>query len=437
MTRRHPLWRSFAVLAALSLTAAACGDGDDDTAGDTDTESETTDGVLAGIQGTLPMAEITDEFRERLLEVDDDLIDFTYAPEAYDAVMITALAAEAAETDAADEVARQINGITRDGTECNTFEECRDLLADGEDIAYVGPSGPSEFSAAGERTAATFAIQQFGDDNRVDDEATEYRDAQLEEFEEGDADPSCSAEADGVLRIGTVLPQTGNLAFLGPPEFAAVELAVNDINEAGGVLGEDVVSYEGDSGDTTTDIANQTVDEHLANNVDAIIGAASSGVSMTIIDKITQACVIQFSPANTSPDFTDYDDDDLYFRTAPSDVLQGRVLGDLAIADGNATVAILALQDPYGEGLLQYTEEALEDQGADVVVSEVYDPQAANFDPEVDQVVDADPDALVLIGFDESSRILQRLFELDFTQGEKNIYLVDGNMGNALGENFD
>ena len=47
-------------------------------------------------------------------------------------------------------------------------------------------------------------------------------------------------KGDGVLRLGGLLPETGNLAFLGPPEFAGVELAVKEINEAGGVGGADV-----------------------------------------------------------------------------------------------------------------------------------------------------------------------------------------------------
>src|SRR5690606_27701122 len=101
-------------------------------------------------------------------------------------------------------------------------------------------------------------------------------------------------EGDGQLKIGTILPETGSLAFLGPPEFAGVDLAAQEINENGGALGQDVVIDHGDSGDTTTDLANQTVDRLLAANVDAIIGAASSGVSATVIDKIVAAGVIQF-----------------------------------------------------------------------------------------------------------------------------------------------
>lgn len=253
-----------------------------------------------------------------------------------------------------------------------------------------------------------------------------------------DTADSGGGTADGVLSIGTLLPETGSLAFLGPPEFAGAELAVQEINDEGGVLGADVELSQGDSGDTTTDIANQTTDRHLAAGVDAIVGAASSGVSFTVIDKITGANVIHFSPANTSPDFTDYDDNGLYFRTAPSDVLQGRVLADLIIADGNETVGIMALQDPYGEGLLEFTAGPLGEAGAEVVNDGgiVYDPAAENFDAEVGEVVAADPDAFVMIGFEESAQILTSLFEAGFTQGDKNIYLVDGNVGNALGENF-
>jgi len=250
-----------------------------------------------------------------------------------------------------------------------------------------------------------------------------------------EAAPTCAGEGDGVLNIATVLPETGNLAFLGPPEFAGAQLAIDDINAAGGVLDADVTLDQGDSGDTSTDIANQTVDRQLAAGSDAFIGAASSGVSFTFIDKLVENCKIHFSPANTSPDFTTYADDDLYFRTAPSDVLQGRVLADLMIQEGVTTATFMALQDPYGDGLLKYSTEPFADQGGEIVEQFSYDPQAAEFSAEVDKVVSGDPEALVIIGFEETAKILTSLFEAGFTpESGKKIYLVDGNVGNALGE---
>jgi ABC-type branched-subunit amino acid transport system substrate-binding protein len=252
----------------------------------------------------------------------------------------------------------------------------------------------------------------------------------------GEAEPGCEGDADGTLTIGGLLPETGDLSFLGPPAVAAANLAVADINAAGGVLGQEVAYLRGDSGDADPDVANPTVDAHLAANADVILGAESSGVSRNVIDKIVGACKIMFSPANTSPVFTDYADDDLYFRTAPSDVLQGQVLSELMLEDGVATTAILARQDDYGEGLLEFTSAPFEEGGGEVVVSRTYDPEAQTFEAEVDEVISEDPDALVMIGFDESGRILNSLFEQGFTPDEKQIYLVDGNIGNALGEDF-
>ena len=142
------------------------------------------------------------------------------------------------------------------------------------------------------------------------------------------AAPSFDAKncKDAALAIGSLLPTTGNLAFLGAPEIAGVDLAIKEINEAGGVAGKCVSVSHKDSGDTTTDIATQSATALINEKVDAIVGAASSGVSLSVIDQITGAGVLQISPANTSPTLSDYADNGLYFRTAPSDVLQGRVL---------------------------------------------------------------------------------------------------------------
>jgi len=239
---------------------------------------------------------------------------------------------------------------------------------------------------------------------------------------------SAAAAGDGTLTIGSLLPQTGSLAFLGPPEFAGVQLAVDEINEAGGVNDQQVAYITSDSGDDKTDIASQSVDRLLGEDVDAIVGAASSSVSKLVIDKITGAGVLQISPANTSPDFTDYDDGGLYFRTAPSDVLQGRVLGDQVIADGALDVAVMALDDDYGAGLLENVKTSIEAGGGSVVSEQVYDPAASNYSAEVAEVAAAGAEALVLIGFDETKRIVPELVNQGIGPADLPLYLVDGNL---------
>ncbi|WP_230011615.1 ABC transporter substrate-binding protein, partial [Microbacterium sp. Bi128] len=116
--------------------------------------------------------------------------------------------------------------------------------------------------------------------------------------------PASATTTPTPLKIGSLLPTTGSLAFLGPPEIAGVNLGIKEVNDAGGVLGKPVEVIHRDSGDTKTDIATQSTTALLGQGVSAIVGAASSGVSKTVINQITGAGVVQFSPANTSPDFT-------------------------------------------------------------------------------------------------------------------------------------
>jgi branched-chain amino acid transport system substrate-binding protein len=242
--------------------------------------------------------------------------------------------------------------------------------------------------------------------------------------ETGDALPIEAGERDLTLKVGTILPQSGTLAFLGPPEEAGVELAAQEINEADAGIQVEVV-YR-DSGDTTTDIATVSVTDLLSQDVSAIIGAASSGVSFTVIDQITAAGVVQFSPANTSPDFTDYDDNGLYFRTAPSDLLQGEVLGNLIAEDGASTLGLLVLNDPYGTGLAAATTEAFEAAGGEVVAEELFNTGDSNFDAQLSAINAANPDAVAVITFDEAKVVVPALVGSGYPGDQ--LYFVDGNL---------
>jgi branched-chain amino acid transport system substrate-binding protein len=243
----------------------------------------------------------------------------------------------------------------------------------------------------------------------------------------GDDDTGAIAKGDGVLTVGTLLPSTGDLAFLGPPEFAGVDLAVKDINEAGGVLGKEVVQSKADSGDGTPKIAPGSVDKLLGANVDTIIGAASSSVSLSVIDKIINAGVVHFSPANTSTEFDTYDDKGLYFRTAPSDVLQGNVLGNLVLQDGAKSIAILARQESYGEALANNTEKTIKDQGGNVSAKVFYSVDATSYTSEIQKIKDADPDAIVLIAFNETTKIIPGFESAGIGPKDVQTYFVDGN----------
>jgi ABC-type branched-subunit amino acid transport system substrate-binding protein len=432
--------RAFAVSGAALLALTACGGGSDSGGSDSGSadasssgggekqvnvygtdgnmgnalgEDFTEKGALAGMKGTLPLTELGGDFKDRLKQLNPQLQDYNYSGESYDAVVLTALAAQMAGTNQATAFAPYINGITVGGDKCSDFASCLKIINSGGNPDYDGITGPLSFTDAGEPAQASFGLEQFGEDNKIDDSKTEFviaGDVANATKDEGPA-PAAPGATGAPLVIGTLLPETGNLAFLGPPEVAGVQLAINDINGAGGVLGNQVKLVTGDSGDTSTDTATQTVDRLLQSGANAIIGAASSGVSQSVINKIVGAGVLEFSPANTSDIFTTYDDKGLYFRTAPPDTLQARALADLIGADGNNTVGILALNDPYGTGLADNTEKNLVSDGLpqESIKKIIYDPQAANYDSEVGQMAQFSPDAIVVIGFEESSKIIQGL----------------------------
>ena len=394
--------------------------------------------IITGMRGTEPSVDLSSisDFTSRLEGAYEGGLQeiYAYGAETYDAIVIVALAALVANSDDPVAIGAQINGVTRGGTKCTSFAECKNIIESGSDPDYDGVGGPYEFVEAGEPAAASFRIATYSGGDKPDSALDEYvfaggSDATMDDMEE---------MATGQLVIGTLLPVTGDLAFLGPPEVAGARLAVADINAAGGVFGNDVVLHEGDSGDTNQDIANPEVDRLLALDVDAIIGAASSAVSKLVIDKITGNNVIQVSPANTSPDFTTYDDNGLYFRTAPSDLLQGKVLADLVASEGNEIAGVIFRQESYGQGLADSFKENFESQGGTVDPFIAYAPGTDNFDAEVDQLAGASPDAVVVIGFQESATILVTMHERGIgPTSATNVYGVDGNIGGIGAELSD
>ncbi|WP_110205945.1 ABC transporter substrate-binding protein [Nocardioides daejeonensis] len=283
----------------------------------------------------------------------------------------------------------------------------------------------------------SLALAGCGSDSKDDDKDATDKPSTSTSEGSGSETPAGAKKGDGKLVIGTLLPQTGDLAYLGPPEFAGVQLAIDEINAAGGIDGQQVTQVKADSGDGTPDIAGASVDKLLGQNADVIVGAAASGVSLSVIDKIVNAGKVMFSPANTAAAFDTYDDKGLYFRTSPSDRLQGQVIGNMAVEDGFSNVAVMARQDAYGEGLAEQVKATLEEKGANVAEYILYSAEAENFTAEVNKVAAAKPDAIVLIGFNETTKIVPQLISKGVGPQDVQYYFVDGNMADYSDQKFD
>jgi branched-chain amino acid transport system substrate-binding protein len=231
----------------------------------------------------------------------------------------------------------------------------------------------------------------------------------------------------GPLVVGTLLPVTGDLAVLGPAMVAGAELAVEDINDAGGVFGEPVQLVQGDSG-TDPFVAGQTVDALLLAESDVIVGAAASAISLSVIDQIVGSDVIQFSPSNTVPEFTNYPDSGLYFRTSPSNTLQGEMLAELVVAE-SSTAAVVYRDDSYGFSIAEPFAAKFADLGGQPPTLIPYAPGEVDFADEVAQIVAADPDAVLVVSFLESAPLITTMDDQGVGPAQRNVWGVDGFIG--------
>jgi len=237
----------------------------------------------------------------------------------------------------------------------------------------------------------------------------------------------------GSLELGQLASQTGPLSNIVQSLTTPVTMAVDEINAGGGVLGKPVTYTLADDA-TDPNVASESLEGLLEDSkVDAIMGPTSSGITLNIIDEVRRRNVLMCSGSNTSAELSTTDSRGFYFRTTPSDRLQGPALGKLVLKDSRKKVGILARRDTYGLGLASSVKKTLENGHARVVADVSYDPDATSFDREVQKVVDKKPDAVIVLGFEsDGSDIVRTLIAKGLSPQQFPIYTADGMRTNAF-----
>ncbi|MDV6320141.1 ABC transporter substrate-binding protein [Chromohalobacter sp. HP20-39] len=245
---------------------------------------------------------------------------------------------------------------------------------------------------------------------------------------------SLSALADP-LKIGVLVPLTGDLQSYGEPALKASQLAAKEINAAGGVLGENVQIASGDT--QTSPQPGVAAAQKLVNieGVNAIFGALSSGVTIPVAQSVSKPeQVPQISSASTSPVITSLNDDDFLFRTVPSDAFQGVALSEVTQEKGYDNVSIIYINNDYGKGLADAFTKAFEKSGGTVSASVAYEQGQAAYRGELQQAANDAAEALVLIGYPENGQtILRQSLEGGFF---KNFVFTDGMKAPELVDNL-
>ncbi|MCZ0928134.1 ABC transporter substrate-binding protein [Vreelandella janggokensis] len=242
--------------------------------------------------------------------------------------------------------------------------------------------------------------------------------------------------AQAQVKVGFLGGFTGGIESLTPPIFDGAQLAVKQINEQGGLLGGQTLEMP--SGDTTcsdASAASNSADRMVnSEDVTAIVGALCTGATIAAANNAAiPGGVLMVSPASTAPAVSELDDNDLVFRTVPSDAFQGEMLAKLLIDKGIEEVAVTFVNNDYGQGLSDAFTTTFEAEGGSVVESLAHEDNRADYRSELGILSSTGVQTLVVLAYADTSgqTVLRQAAESGvFTQ-----YVgADGMVGNSLVE---
>lgn len=204
------------------------------------------------------------------------------------------------------------------------------------------------------------------------------------------------------VKIGILIGFTGPIESLTPDMAAAAELAMKEVNDAGGVVdGSKLVPVRGDStcGDAT---AGSAAAERLVtgDGVKGIVGGDCSGVTGAVLQNIARPNgIVMISPSATSPALSTAEDDGLFFRTAPSDAREGQVMADILTEKGVKSIALTYTNNDYGKGLAESIANSFTAKGGTVTINAAHEDGKADYSAEVAALASAGGDILVVAGY--------------------------------------
>ncbi|QLG62529.1 ABC transporter substrate-binding protein [Halorarum salinum] len=243
--------------------------------------------------------------------------------------------------------------------------------------------------------------------------------------EETDATDDGSGDSSRTLNHGVLMPVTGDLASLGGP------IRDGAILPAAVLEGEDIpfeIDVQEEDSQTDPQAGVQAASSFASAGVPSVTGAASSAVSLQVYQQtFIPNGIVGCSPASTSPAITGLDDDNLIFRTCPSDALQGQVMAQVGSEEiGGSTASVMYVNNDYGQALNDSFVSSFEDEYGGTVQAEVaFEPEQASYTSPLSDAMGDGPEMLIVIGYPASGIQIFRDFYADYGT-DTDIMVTDG-----------
>ncbi|WP_458190155.1 ABC transporter substrate-binding protein [Haladaptatus sp. NG-WS-4] len=291
-----------------------------------------------------------------------------FTSHSYDSVAILILANAAAGANDGTKIRDQMRRVANPGGQKygpENFVEAVKAAVRGEDINYQGASSVVDFNEKGDPASAAYDVWKFDTSKEGG-----YKTVDTIDFEGsagGDMADSSPGGKNRTIRVGILLPETGDLGSTGKPMIQASRLPVKQVNDAG-----INVSVKAQVEDTqTAKSASLSGANALVNaGYPAISGPASSGNNIPVSKQVySKQSVVGCSPSSTALTVTNLQDKDFVFRTAPSDLLQGQVMAQVAAKRlKGKTASTLYVNNSYGQQLSnKFASSFKNDQGGKIL----------------------------------------------------------------------
>lgn len=238
------------------------------------------------------------------------------------------------------------------------------------------------------------------------------------------------------VKIGVILGYTGPIESLTPDMAAGAELAMKEVNDSGNFMNNmTVVPVRGDSTCIDAQAASATAERLItAEGISAIVGADCSGVTTAILQNVAMANgIVMISPSATSPALTTVEDNGLFFRTAPSDARQGKIVAEILMDRGFKTAAMTYTNNDYGKGLADSIEANFTAAGGTITINAPHEDGKADYNAEVASLAQAGGDILIVAGYlDQGGK---GIIQASLDNGAFDMfYMPDGMIGDSLPE---
>jgi len=219
------------------------------------------------------------------------------------------------------------------------------------------------------------------------------------------------------VKIGLVGGVSGPIAAMAPAMIDAAQLAIQQVNDQGGLSAGKLIGVVGDSAcnpQNGTDAATKAVN---IEGVAALVGPHCSGAVLAAAGSVTiPAGITMVTPSGTSPEISGLKDNDTVFRTVPSDDFQGRALARTLKAEGYGKVAVAYINNDYGTGLANAFKAEFEAGGGEITAFAAHEDGKASYRSNLAELAKGGADTLVIFDYGDGTglTILRQALENGF-----------------------